>query len=246
VAGSGVWCVDAGVDLLLRLGASFDWVCVDLQHGRFGRADLLAISRCWRPEGAELVVRAPSIDFAAIGLALDAGVRSVIVPQVDSVADARQVVSAMYYPPRGRRSYGPLTPAWGGAAPSASDANATIECVVMIESAEALAEAAEIAAVDGVTGLFLGPYDLSLSLGLTVEELLADRTSAAPLPTVVAAARRHGRTVGVFTGDPVAARRLDGLGFDAVAGVTDRWLLTEGIRSALRSSPESLLEERRD
>ena len=239
MAGSGVWCLNASVSTLLRLGAAFDWVCLDMQHGRFEGSDLLAVSRSWTPEGAALVVRVPSIDFAAIGMALDAGARSVIVPQVDSVEDARRVVSAMYYPPRGRRSYGPLTPAWGQAAPSASDANATTECVVMIESAEALGKVAEIAAVDGVTGLFLGPYDLSLSLGITVEELLADRSESAPLPEVVAAARRHGRTVGVFTGDPAAARRLNDLGFDAVAGVTDGWLLAAGIRSALTSSDEN-------
>ncbi|MDF2966351.1 MAG: aldolase [Nocardioidaceae bacterium] len=239
MAGSGVWCLDASVSTLLRLGASFDWVCLDMQHGRFGRSDLLAVCRSWAPEQAALVVRAPSIDVAAIGWALDAGARSVIVPQVDSVDDARRVVSAMYYPPRGRRSYGPLMPAWGRVAPSVSDANATAECVVMIESAAALGKAAEIAAVDGVTGLFVGPYDLSLSLGITVEALLAGRSESAPLPAVVAAARRHGRAVGVFTGDPAAARRLHGLDVDAVAGVTDGWLLAAGIRSALTSSDES-------
>lgn len=233
LTGTGVWCSDADARMVRRLATSgFDWVGLDLQHGRYDRADLIEIARTLPADGAALAVRVPAVDATAIGLALDVGAGSVIVPQVEDVDDARAAVAAMYYPPLGRRSFGPLTPLWGVPAPDPASANEHVDCAVMIESAGALDAVDDIAAVEGVTCLFVGPFDLSLSLGRPVAEVLADRSAGSPLSRIVGAARAHGIRVGLFVGDPVTARSLEEIGFDAVATVTDTWILAAGIRSA--------------
>jgi 4-hydroxy-2-oxoheptanedioate aldolase len=233
LSGTGLGCSDADARAVRRFARTgVDWVGLDLQHGRYDRAELVEIARAWRPDDAALVVRAPAVDAAAIGLVLDVSA-SVIVPQVESAAHARAVVEAAYYPPRGRRSFGPLTPAWGVPATPAAEANATVDVAVMIESAEALAAVDAIAAVEGVGCLFVGPYDLALSLGRPVADVLADRSPEAPLPRIVAAAHARGLRAGIFAGDPALARSLADLGLDAVATVTDAWILSAGIRAAL-------------
>jgi len=89
---------------LARLG--FDWVCLDAQHGGYSRSDNIDAARSFPPGDVELVVRVPSCDFADIGAALDAGVNAVIVPQIESAAEARLAVAASFYPPAGERSWG--------------------------------------------------------------------------------------------------------------------------------------------
>ena len=115
-----------------------------------------------------------------------------IVPPIESAAEARLAVAATFYPPVGERSWGQLGRIWGGAALTAEEANSSTTCAVMIESAAALESVDEIAAVDGVDQLFVGPYDLSLTLGTTVPALLDDDSDASPLTRIVQAATAYG------------------------------------------------------
>ena len=86
---SGVWCDDASAGMAARLARlGFDWVCLDMQHGRYSRTEVFEAARGFPLELTELVVRVPSCDFTAIGAALDAGARAVIVPQVESATQA--------------------------------------------------------------------------------------------------------------------------------------------------------------
>ncbi|MCW2584003.1 MAG: hypothetical protein JWQ53_2793 [Klenkia sp.] len=226
----GVWCSDAGPGTARRLGlAGFDWVALDMQHGVYGRAELLEVARSWHGVPAALVVRVPSSEFTGIGLALDAGAAAVVVPQVDSAQEARAAVEAASYPPRGRRSAGPLAPTWGEPARTTDPL-----CAVMIESAEALACVEQIAAVPGVGLLFIGPNDLSLSLGTTVAGLLDDRSADSALDRVLAAGRAAGVPVGAYGGDPATAARFAGRGVDCLAVTTDLWVTAAGAEAALR------------
>ncbi|QIZ00747.1 HpcH/HpaI aldolase/citrate lyase family protein [Streptomyces sp. S1D4-11] len=234
-ASRGVWCTDASVGTVARIVRSgIDWVCVDMQHGRYGRAELVEIARTVNLAGASvpLGVRVPSSESTGIGFALDAGARIVIVPQVESADEARRVVEATFYPPIGRRSWGPLTPSWGATATTPEEANPTIVCAAMIESANAIAQVEEIAAVPGLSMLFIGPFDLALSLGTTVPALLDADAQESVFAHVRDVAHAHGLRVGAFGGDPATSAALAGLGIDDVAWVTDGWLLGEGLRSA--------------
>ena len=239
-ASSGAWCDDASpatVARLARLG--FDWVCLDAQHGAYSRTEIIEVARSFPADHAELVVRVPSCDFTAIGAALDAGARAVIVPQIESAAEAGRAVAATFYPPVGERSMGPLTRIWDGPTLTAEQANASVRCAVMIESATALSRVEEIAAVDGVDQLFVGPYDLSLSLGTTAQALLDDHSEDSPLERIVRTAAAYGRTVGGFGGTPDLADRLRERGITCVAVATDLWIIAAGARASLSTITSS-------
>jgi 4-hydroxy-2-oxoheptanedioate aldolase len=227
----GVWCQDSSPGTVARLARSgFDWLCLDAQHGVYGRTELLETARTFPFDAAELVVRVASCDFAAIGAALDVGAATVIVPQIESVPAAEQAVAAMFYPPRGSRSWGPLVQTWGRTAIGPEDANTQTSCVVMIESALALDRVEEIAAVPGLNQLFIGPNDLSLSLGTTVDEMLEDGSA---LARIAAAAKANGLTVGAYGGNPAMAERFRAHGISCLVIATDGWLVAQGAEAAL-------------
>jgi 4-hydroxy-2-oxoheptanedioate aldolase len=213
---SGVWCDDASPGMVARLALlGFDWVCLDAQHGGYSRDEIIEAARGFPPGDTQMVVRVPSCDFAAIG------------------AEAHRAVAATFYPPIGERSWGQLGRIWGRAPLTVEEANSSTKCAVMIESAAALASVEDIAAVDGVDQLFVGPYDLSLSLGTTVPDLLDDDSDASPLSRIVQAATAYGRTVGGFAGTPELAERFRARGISCVAVASDLWITAEGARAAL-------------
>jgi 2-keto-3-deoxy-L-rhamnonate aldolase RhmA len=146
----------------------FDWIAVDCEHTDIDVKGFTQIARGLYGRGPEPLVRVRENDTLAIRQVLDAGARGVIVPLVDSVEDARKAVSAAKYPPEGVRGfcfsrmneYGVKFDEY------VRDANEDIAVVVMIESKEAIENINDILAVDGVDGVFIGPYDLSGSYGI--------------------------------------------------------------------------------
>jgi 4-hydroxy-2-oxoheptanedioate aldolase len=231
---SGAWCSDTSPGMVARLAhLGFDWVCLDAQHGGYGRTEILDAARSFPSGLGELVVRVAACDFAAIGAALDAGATAVIVPQIESAAQAQRAVAATFHPPDGERSRGPIGRIWGAPTLTPEEANRATTCAVMIESAKALSNVEEIAAVPGVDQLFVGPHDLSLSLGTTFEALLDDDADGSPLTRIVQTAAAYGHTVGGFAGAPDLATRFRERGVSCVAVATDLWITSEGARAAL-------------
>ena len=220
----GAFCFAGSAPVVESLSRSdLSWVCLDAQHGRWDDAsvlaalDLLAHSR---GDTARVFVRPRSAAPDLIGRALDAGAAGVIVPLIDSTEQAREVVDAARFPPVGRRSFGPIRAPFGDEGDLGA-ANEGVCVAVMIETATALEQVESIAAVRGVDMLFVGPYDLSLALGLTVDELLEDRSSHAPLPRIAAAARSAGIRFGGFAGNAQRARSFIAHGADFVSIVSD-------------------------
>lgn len=230
----GLWLMGGDVDLARRLArVGFDWLALDAQHGAVDRSALVDLGRALGDVGTNFVVRVPGVDHSWIGASLDAGAAGVVIPSVVSVDDARAGVRAAFYPPLGERSWGPLTPMWDGYAPDAERANAQVQCAVMIETTGALEAVEEIAAVDGVNLLFLGPVDLSLALGIPMDEMLADTSAAGPVPRILAAAQRHDIDVGAFAGHPDQVPALRALGITRVAVATDIALVALGAERVL-------------
>jgi 4-hydroxy-2-oxoheptanedioate aldolase len=229
------WGVFSFVDnvpgVAAALAAGLDWVCLDGQHGRWDDARVLAALDALPTGPGRILVRVRSLDEGLIGRALDAGAHGVIVPMVESVEQAEAAVAAVRYPPAGRRSFGPIATPYG--APSDTEAaNAAVLCVVMIETAVGLDAVEAIAAVPGVDLLFVGPFDLSLSLGTDVDGLLSDG-AAGPLGRVVAAAAATGIRAGAFAGTPARARRMAEVGFTFIAGTTDTDVVERGLSAVL-------------
>lgn len=227
----GVWATLGETRLTRELaGAGFGWVALDAQHGHFDDRSLRE-ALLHRPAGsAPMLVRVGANDPALIGRALDAGADGVVVPLVDSVADALAASSASHYPPLGTRSWGPLHGSRPVHAPGGdAGPHAVPLCAVLIETAAGLDAARDIAAVDGVDMLFVGPFDLSLALGLQVDELLAATDDDAPLPRIVRACRDAGITAGAYAGSPERAALLAASGFHWIASTTDTALLALGV-----------------
>lgn len=231
---NGVWCMLGEPLTVAQIAQSgFDWICLDAQHGAFDDAAVVATMQTLAvlPERPVVAVRVSELSAAAIGRSLDAGADIVIVPMIESVEQAEAAVKAAHYPPLGQRSWGPLGGLWGAQTPDAS--SASTEVWVMLETRAGVAAAEDILAVDGVAGVFVGPFDLSLALDTQLPTLLAGADPRDPLPEIVRAARHADVRVGAFAGETGRAQRLRELGFEAIAVATDATLLAHGAAVVL-------------
>ena len=220
--------------------AGFEWVLVDLEHGAATETDLLAHLTAIEGTGAAALVRPQSGERLRIGRALDLGAAGVVIPRLDSAAEAREAVSFLRYPPDGVRGVALLTRgARLGSVGHAriADVNRDIVGIVQVESAGTLRDAREIAAIDGVDVLFVGPADLSHSLGLPGQ--FADERYRAALGTVVAACREHGKAAGILLYDHASFAPHLELGFTFVGLGADASFVAEGARAALRHAKEA-------
>lgn len=142
--------------------AGYDYVGFDAQHGYLDDADIAGILRRLEQVPIATAVRLPNADPAPIGRVADAGADAVFIAMVESAGQAAAAVAATRYPPAGVRSFGPLR-AGLGLDPAAHEARVSV--FAMIETAAALANLADICAVDGLAGIYIGPADLAISMG---------------------------------------------------------------------------------
>jgi len=217
----GYWSVlDAPVatERLARLG--YDYVCLDMQHGLLGYAGLLASLTAIDAGGASVgLVRVEANNPTPIGRALDAGATGVIVPLIDSAEDAARAVSAVRYPPLGRRSYGPMRSGLR-IGPDPAEAHAETVVLAMIETPSGLAEVEEICATPGLDGVYVGPSDLRLAVGgAHTRDTSVDEVFEEAVRRVREAAAAVGIAAGIHTPDgATAARRLaEGYTFASIA-----------------------------
>ncbi len=208
----GYWVVlDAPVatERLARLG--YDYVCVDGQHGLVEYSGILrALTAIDAGGGCVGLVRVGANDPYLIGQALDAGAAGVIVPLVNSAEDAARALSSALYPPLGTRSYGPMRSGLR-VGPRPQESNAAVSCLAMIETPEGLANVEQICAVPGLTGIYVGPSDLSIAVGGAYpgDPAVAEVFEAA-LVRIREAAAVAGVAAGIHTPSGAeAARRLE-------------------------------------
>jgi 2-keto-3-deoxy-L-rhamnonate aldolase RhmA len=206
--------------------AGMDWVVIDLEHGPGSERDALAQMQAVAHTGAAPLVRVEGIDRARFLHALDMGAAGVLVPRLESVEDARLAVDLCRYAgsrgvARHNRAW-----AWGAATHSKDQADADVVCAVQIETRSALEAVTEIAEVDGVDVLFVGPADLAHSLGIDGppdDPRLLKRVAA-----VVAAADRAGKAAGMLVPSLEAAATYERMGFTFLGCSSDGGLLMEG------------------
>jgi len=204
----GAWSViPSALSVRLLAAAGLDYVVIDLQHGGAAESDLPAMTSAIRLAGATPIARVRHAHTADIGRALDLGCEGVIVPNIDSAAEARQAASAVRYPPAGHRSAGGVLAA------------AEPFCLVMAESADAVAELEATLAIDGVDGLYVGPGDLSLSLGCEPDP--DDPVLNRALQRVWVACAAAGKPVGVHATDGATARWYRGTGCTLITTAVD-------------------------
>jgi 4-hydroxy-2-oxoheptanedioate aldolase len=219
--------------------AGFDAVVVDLQHGRATLADLPELSATLETSPAVPFVRSAWNHPADLMRCLDLGFRGVICPMVGSRAEADAFVAACRYPPIGTRSYGPIHGAFGLGRDQTRAAQDATLLFAMIETADGLANLDEIASTPGLDGLFVGPADLSLGMGLDTFADLTDPALLDALDSVIAAAVDHGIVPGIHAPSPPDDGAMTRRGFRFVSCAVDEDLLRDAAEEALRDARRS-------
>jgi 2-keto-3-deoxy-L-rhamnonate aldolase RhmA len=203
--------------------AGFDWLVLDLEHGAGDESLLLTQLQALTHTNAATIVRVEGIDPARILHALDLGADGVMVPRVRTVADAQACIDACRYSTgRGVARYN-RSWHWGLRSRSLAEADSEVVCVVQIETIDALEVVDQIAAIDGVDVLFVGPADLSHALGMSCppdDPALLERVAR-----VSEAARRHGKAAGMLVGTLEQVRPYHGLGSTFLGCSSDGGLL---------------------
>ncbi len=220
-------------------GMGFDFLCVDLQHGMLEYRDMVAVFTALATGDTTPIVRVPSNDAAAIGRVLDAGAIGVIVPMVNSEADARAAVAACRYAPSGGvRSYGPIRSRVIYGNDYADTASDRVLCIPQLETAKAIANADAIMSVPGIAAVYVGPTDLSLTLGqppnLDNPGAFDDAVDA-----VVAAARRHNVVPGIHASTALAAKRK-ATGYRMITIANDLAMILAAFAAELDAAREAI------
>jgi 2-keto-3-deoxy-L-rhamnonate aldolase RhmA len=222
----------AAAELCARAG--FDWLIVDLEHGAGNEADLAPMLTAIETTRIAALVRPASGERIRIGRALDLGAAGIMVPRLDTVQEVREAVSYLRYPPDGVRGVALLTRgARLGSVPHSEvrSLNDDVVGIIQIESAAAVSSVGEIAAIDGVDVLFVGPSDLSHSLRIPGQ--LDHRDYLAALDAVVAAARAAGKSAGILLRQASDLKRHVQLGFRFIGIGSDAGFVVDAAAAAL-------------
>lgn len=214
--------------------AGFDWLLVDGEHGPIGLETVHAMVRATGGAQATPTVRiASNLDWLAKRV-LDVGALAVMIPGVNSGADALAAVRAVRYPPEGTRGVGPTFAAlrWGLAgADYIGQANREVMAIIQIETIEAVERIDEILAVPGIDCPLIGPYDLSASMGL-IGQVDHPEVQAA-IARVLAATRTAGVPAGIFGMTAAEVNRYIEQGFRAILVGVDAAFLAAGAKAVL-------------
>jgi 2-dehydro-3-deoxyglucarate aldolase len=227
----GAWLTVPSVPFLAALCASsLDYVGIDCQHTVISEAD--AARLLWAPvqPGAGRLVRVSANRPELIGKALDGGADGIIIPTVGSAEEARAIVAAAQYPPGGVRSYGPIA----GFLPRDPEVLARRALLLpMIETQAGLTAVREILAVPGIDGVYVGPADLGLSLGLGTSQFPASPELEPALRAVADAARSAGKIAGIHAISERFVERYTMLGFGLMTLGTESSFVAAGVDRVL-------------
>lgn len=232
----GLWstlCSNIAVEVLAHAG--FDWLLLDTEHSPNELPDLVTQLQAMGRSTTTPVVRAAWNDTVLIKRILDIGVQSVLLPYVQSADEARRAVAAVRYPPRGVRgvSAGSRASNYGRIKDYLQKADEQICLLVQVETRAALEQLEAIAGVDGVDGVFIGPADLSASLGHLGEPQHADTQQA--LQDAGARLRKLGKAAGILAVVEADARRYIDWGYNFVAVGIDTALLARSADALAKS-----------
>ena len=215
--------------------AGYDYVGFDAQHGYLDDADIAGILRRIEHVPVGTVVRLPNADAAPIGRVLDAGADAVVIAMIESADQAAAAVAVTRYPPRGVRSFGPLRASLGHD-PAAHESRVSV--FAMIETAAALTDIHEICAVDGLTGIYVGPADLAISLGAGVVGATRHPDVLDAIVRIHRAASDAALLTGIHAGDGKTGHAMAQLGFGMITLAAESQALRRGAAEHLREATQ--------
>jgi 4-hydroxy-2-oxoheptanedioate aldolase len=238
----GLWAaIPSSLTAELAAAAGYDYVCVDLQHGGSDEATMVSMFQATQAAGAAPLARLAWNEPWLIMRALDLGAVGVILPLIDSAADAARAVEACRYPPHGRRSYGPVRAEMVVGSAALDELAADALCFAMIETREGLDHLDEIAATPGLDGLYVGPSDLSIALGMPPRPVAAQpgedqQPLADAIDRVRVACAANGLISGMHCGSGTAAEQYARGGFQLITVGVDTRMFKSTISRELSAA----------
>ena len=227
-------CFTPGIAQIMK-NAGCEFVLYDMEHAGLGIETLKMLCATCAGIGIEPMVRVPRGEYHFIARALDVGARGVMVPMVESKAQAEVISEAMRYPPHGRRGagFGFAHDHYvsGNVLETMKNANARNVAIAQIETERGLDAVDQIAAVDGIDVLWVGHFDLTNFLGIPGE--FENPVYVAALRRIVAAARRNGKGLGFMPASAAWATQYQALGFNVFGAGTDQAILQGGVAAIL-------------
>lgn len=227
----GIWNTVPGPVVTEALACTgYDWVVVDTEHSVTDVPDTLAMMQALAAHGVQAVVRPATNDTVLIKRFLDLGAQTLMIPYVQTADEAAAAVRAMHYPPRGVRGVSGMTRAnrYGAVPGYFEGAGAELCLIVQIETLAAVDAIADIAAVDGVDALFIGPADLGMSMGRTGG--MADAEVRQVVERAIKAIVATGKPAGILVTDVATAQACIGWGTTFTAVAVDLSLLVAAAR----------------
>ncbi|OBI66288.1 HpcH/HpaI aldolase/citrate lyase family protein [Mycobacterium sp. E796] len=215
--------------------AGYDYVGFDAQHGYIDDADIAGMLRRLEHVPIGTAVRLPNADAAPIGRVADAGADAVVIAMIESADEAAAAVAATRYPPAGVRSFGPLRASLGH---DPATLESRVSVFAMIETAAALSGLDEICAVEGLAGLYIGPADLALSMGVDVVGATKHPVLLDAIGRIHRAATEAGLITGIHAGDGKTGRAMAALGIRMITLAAESQALRRGAAEHLREARE--------
>jgi 2-dehydro-3-deoxyglucarate aldolase/4-hydroxy-2-oxoheptanedioate aldolase len=241
----GSWLMSGSPVISEAMGCiGFDYLVLDMEHVAIDVPQALGIMQAIEATGTPVLTRLPWNDIVMIKKILDAGAQSIMLPFVQNPDEAKRAASYARYPPQGVRGVAGVHRAsrWGNVRTYLKDANAEVMVSVQLETIGAVEKIEDIAAVDGIDGLFIGPADLAASLGM-----LGDMNNARVQELLERGAKfcnKIGKPIGIVAGTPEMAKRYADYGYDHVAVGVDVAMLvsraTEYLAAMREEKPKSV------
>lgn len=226
----GIFISSGSVVIAELAGAcGFDWVLLDREHGVGSDSDTLHQMMALATTKASPLVRVGDNSPSLIRQALDAGAHGIMVPHVQTADDAKAAVAATRHEPQGCRGFSSATRSNGYGLKKGAPLPPVV--AVQLETPAAIANAAAIAATDGVDVVFIGPSDLTLAMGIHGQTEHPSFLEACRAVSAVAA--KHGIRAGILARNPKAVREMEAAGFTFLAIASDMALLRDGMKAAL-------------
>jgi 4-hydroxy-2-oxoheptanedioate aldolase len=216
----------------LAANAGFDWLLIDGEHAPNDLRGMLGQLQAVAPYPSHPVIRPVIGDTALIKQVLDIGVQTLLVPMVESAEQARELVRAIHYPPKGVRGVGSAlarASRWNSIPGYLDKADEQMCLLVQIENQEGLANLDAIASVEGVDGVFIGPADLSASMGFRGNP--GHPQVQAAIEDAIARIQKAGKAAGILSADQKLAKRYIELGAAFVAVGVDTTVLMRGLQT---------------
>ena len=213
----------------------FDSLTVDLQHGVQDYQSMVACFQAIQSHPVLPMVRVPWNEPGIVGKVLDAGAYGVICPMINTPEEARALVSYVRYPPKGKRSNGPIRAAiYGEAGGYQTTANDEILCMPMIETQDAIDNLDAILDVPGIDAVYIGPSDLAFSRGGVPALDQETEEAMSTYQQILTATKKRGQFAGIHTAKPEYAARMIKMGFNMVTLSNDSGIMLNAAKAAVK------------